>query len=91
MPATTQFNDRYKVPKCGVAQTGCGVAQIGSGVAQMVVRRLAVRQAQVRFSARQPREVFLTERASDEEMERNLGEWRRMNVLYEYDGLEKLK
>jgi hypothetical protein len=40
----------------------------------MVVRRLAIRQAQVRFSARHPREDFLTELTSDEEMERNLGE-----------------
>jgi hypothetical protein len=31
--------------------------------------------------------VFPTELTSDEEMERNLGEWRRMNVLYECDGL----
>ncbi len=29
------------------------------GVAQLVVRRLAVRQARVRFSARHPREVLL--------------------------------
>jgi hypothetical protein len=27
-----------------------------------------------------PREVFPTELTSDEEMERNLDEWRRMNV-----------
>jgi hypothetical protein len=51
------------------------------------VRRLAVRQARVRFSARHPREVFPAElQPYDEEMERNLGEWRR-NVLYECDGL----
>ncbi len=36
----------------------------------MVARRLAVRQAQVRFSARHHREVFPTELISDEEMER---------------------
>jgi hypothetical protein len=58
------------------------VAQLGC-VAQIVVRRLAVRQARVRFPARQPMDVFPTELTSDEEMERNLGEWRRMNVLYE--------
>ncbi len=34
-----------------------------------------------------PREVFPAELTSDEEMERNLGEWRRMNVLYECDGM----
>ncbi len=39
---------------------GCGVAQsLGCGVAQLVVRRLAVRQARVRFSARHPMEVLL--------------------------------
>ncbi len=31
----------------------------GCGVAQLVVRRLAVRQARVRFSARHPMEVLL--------------------------------
>jgi hypothetical protein len=31
-------------------------------------------KARVRFSARHPREVFLTEVTSDEEIERNLGE-----------------
>ncbi len=40
------------------------------GVAQLVARRLAVRQARVRFSARHHREVFPTELTSDEEMER---------------------
>ncbi len=47
---------------CGVAQLGCGVAQqgavllrLGCGVAQIEARRLAVRQARVRISARQPR------------------------------------
>jgi hypothetical protein len=40
---------------CGVAQIGCGVAQTGCGVAQIVARRLAVRQARVRISARHPR------------------------------------
>jgi hypothetical protein len=53
----------------------------------MIVRRLAVRQARIRFSALHTREVFPSELTSDEEMERNLSEWRRMNVLYEYDGL----
>jgi hypothetical protein len=49
------------------------------GVAQLIARRLAVRQARVRFSARHHREVFPTELTSDEEMERDLGEWRRIN------------
>jgi hypothetical protein len=44
------------------------------GVAQLVVRRLAVRQARVRFSARHHGEGFPTELTSDEEMERNLSE-----------------
>jgi hypothetical protein len=54
-------------------------------VDHLVARRLAVRQARVRFSARHHREVFPTENLSDEEMERGLSEWRRMNVLYECD------
>ncbi len=45
-----------------------------SGVVQLVARRLAVRQARVRFSARHHREVFPTELARDEDMERDLGE-----------------
>jgi hypothetical protein len=43
---------------------------LGCGVAQLVVRRLDVWQARVRFLARHPREVFPTELTSDEEMER---------------------
>ena len=35
----------------------CGAAQIWCGAAQLVARRLAVRQARVRFSARHHREV----------------------------------
>jgi hypothetical protein len=55
----------------------------------MVMRRLAVRQARVRFPARarNPREVFPTELTSNTEMERNLGGWRRMNRFYECDGM----
>jgi hypothetical protein len=49
------------------------------GVAQLAARRLA--QARVRFSARHHREVFLNELRSDEEMERGISEWRRINVL----------
>ncbi len=55
------------------------------GVAQLVARRLAVRQARVRISARHHREVFPTEQTSDEDMERGLSEWRWINVLYECD------
>ncbi len=55
------------------------------GVAQLVARRLAVRQARVRISARHHREVFPTEHRSDEEMERGLSKLRRINVLYECD------
>jgi hypothetical protein len=48
-------------------------SSVGCGVAQWVVRRLAVRQARVRFfSARHPREVFPTELTSDKEMKRSL-------------------
>jgi hypothetical protein len=54
-------------------------------VAKLVARRLAVRQARVRFSARHHREVFPTELTSDDDMERSLGEWRRINVLNECD------
>ncbi len=54
----------------------------------MVVGLLAVRQTRVRSSARHPMQGgFPTELTSNEEMERNLGEWRRMNVLYESDGM----
>jgi hypothetical protein len=57
------------------------------GVAQLVGRRRAVRQARVWFSARLPREAFPTELISDEKMERNHCKWRRMNILYECDGM----
>jgi hypothetical protein len=64
----------------GVAQLGCGVAQLGCGVAQLVVRRFAVRQAQVRFSAQHLVEAFLASPRSDEETRRRagLGKWLRM-------------
>ncbi len=55
------------------------------GVAQLVVRRHAVRQARVRFSARHHRGGLPTELSSDEDMERGPSEWRRINVLYECD------
>jgi hypothetical protein len=63
-----------------MAQTGCGMAQkdaawlsrmrhgsVGCGMAQLVVRRLAVRQARVRISARHPMEAPLAERRRDED------------------------
>jgi hypothetical protein len=43
------------------------------------------KKVRVRFSAHHPREVFPSELTSDEEMERNLCEWPRMNVLYKCD------
>ncbi len=55
------------------------------GVAQTIARRLAVRQARVRFLALHHREVYPTELTSNEEMERDLGELRRINVLDECD------
>jgi hypothetical protein len=54
-------------------------------MAQLIARRLAGRQARVRFLARHHGEVFPTELTSDEEMERDLGEWRRIIVLNECD------
>jgi hypothetical protein len=68
-----------------VVSPWCGVAQLWCGVAQLVARRLAVRQARVQISAQHHREVFPTEHRSDEEMERGLSEWGRINVLYECD------
>jgi hypothetical protein len=55
------------------------------GASQLVARRLAVRQARVRFSARHHREGLPTELSSDEEMEKGPSEWRRINVLYKCD------
>ncbi len=72
------------------SSVGCGVAQLGCSLAQLVVRRFAVRQVRVQFWARHPRKVFPAEQTSDEEMERNLGEWRWVNVLYECDGMNVL-
>ncbi len=51
-------------------------------MAQLAARRLAVRQARVRCG-----EVLPTELTSDEEMERDPGDWRRMNELYECDSM----
>jgi hypothetical protein len=68
---------------CCCVQVRC----VGCGVAQLVMRRLAVSQARVRFSAWHLKKVFSTELTSEEEMERNFGAWQRMNVLYECDGM----
>ncbi len=58
--------------------TGIGAAWLSWGAAaQLVARRLAVRQARVRGR------LFPLSLQSDEEMERDLGECRRINVLYE--------
>ncbi len=45
----------------------CSVAQLVCSVVHLVVCRLSVRQAGVRFSARHPTEVPLAERRSDED------------------------
>jgi hypothetical protein len=73
------------VRRCSVGMVRRCSVGLWCGVAQLVERRLAVRQARVRFSAQHLREVFPTELQSDEEMERDLGEWGRTNVLYECD------
>jgi hypothetical protein len=71
--------------RCG-SVSGAAWLRSWCGVAQLVARRLAVREAQDRFSAQHHhREVFPTELTSDEEMERVPGEWRRINVYYECD------
>ncbi len=57
-----------------MAQLGGGVAQFRGGVAQLAARRLAVRQARVRFSARPHREVSPTEHTSDEDMEKGFND-----------------
>ncbi len=66
---------------CAVAQFRMRRISVGTGGASACC---SVRPARVQISARHPREVFSTE----EEMERNLGDWRRMNVrvLCEFDG-----
>ncbi len=64
-----------------MAQLGGAVQlSLGCDVAQLV-QKLLVRQARVQISAGHPREVFPTELTCTEEMDKNLGEWRRMNVL----------
>jgi hypothetical protein len=62
-------------------------AEASLGVAQLVARRLAVRQARVRFSARPHREVFPTEHISDEDMERGFGNL----VTLQYSVAQKLQ
>jgi hypothetical protein len=66
----------------------CGVAQFmvrRGSVRWCGVRRLAVRQVRVLFSARHHREIFPTELTSDEEVERGPDELRQIYVLYECD------
>ncbi len=82
-----EVQEKTKNNKIGKGKTGNNRKGQGCGVAQLVVRRLAVRQARVQFSARHPTEVFTTELTSDEEIERNFGECRRMNILCECDGM----
>jgi hypothetical protein len=41
-------------------------------------------KASVQFLARHTKEVFPAEPLSHEDMERHLGKWRWMNVLYEF-------
>jgi hypothetical protein len=54
---------------------------IGCGVAHWVVRRLALSAGHSSIFGTAPqREVFPIELTSDEEMKRNISEWRRMNV-----------
>jgi hypothetical protein len=53
----------------------------------MVVHRLCREAGPSSIPGSATQGAFLTELTSDEEMERNLGEWRRMNVLYEFDGM----
>jgi hypothetical protein len=65
------------------------VMAVGCDVTQMVVRRLAGRQFDSRLGA--PARFFSTELTSDEEMEKNIGEWRPMNVLYEFDGFNEIE
>jgi hypothetical protein len=67
---------------CPETSTENAVKELGCGVAQLVVRRLAVRQARVPFSARHPMEVLLllSEEAMriQEDKKTGLGEWLRM-------------
>ncbi len=67
------------------SSAGCSVTQLGCGVAQLMVGRvgLACVQGRSEFNSRlgTPDRFFpLSLRAGDEEMERNLGNWRRMNM-----------
>jgi hypothetical protein len=72
----------------GAAWLSYGAAWLSlwCGVAQLVARRLAVRQARVRFSARHHcREGLPTELSSNEEMKSGPSKWRWITVLYECD------
>ncbi len=73
----------------GVGSISRSLILLWCGLAQLVARRLAVRQARVRFSAPHHREVFPTGQTSDEEMDKGLSEWRWINVLYECDWMNE--
>ncbi len=74
------FWNKHKVKRCANVDVSGSLHFLllyilWCGVAQLVARRLAGRQARVRFSAR-------TEHKCNEEMERGPGEWRWMNLCY---------
>jgi hypothetical protein len=56
-------------------------SSVECGVIQLVVRRLAVRQARVRFSARHSKVVFSTVLTCDEEMKRNFDDWDEWDAM----------
>jgi hypothetical protein len=64
------FQDHGRISVCIFMvnnRLGCGVVKLGCGVAQIIARRLAVRQARVRISARHPRGGPLLLNGSDED------------------------
>jgi hypothetical protein len=78
--ANKPFQNLLSVFGSTILKKSLAILTLWCGVALLVARRLAVRQARVRFSARHHREVFPTELTSGEEMERDLGERRRIFV-----------
>ena len=72
------------------ASVWCGVAQCGAAWLSMVLRgSVMVRRGSVGSASAcckaGPSSIFPTEHTSDEEMERDLGEWRRINEMSECD------
>ncbi len=68
--------------------TGCGVAQFVRVRSSSVLGRVSSCCKAVPSSilgSVPHREVFPTKLTGDEEMERNLGDWRRMNIMCECD------